>query len=471
MQTTTPPLRALAGLIGFVGTCVIAAVITWVAFGGSTPLQAEGYVVRTVLPDATSLYAGSQVQVSGVTVGKVTGVALARAGVRVALTIGHQYAPLHAGSRVTLRTKTLLGEGFLELTPGPRTAPIIPDGTLLPAGAAIPQQRLQDVLQTFAPATRTRISQLFAGVARAFGGRSQALNDTLGDAAPATENLTSVLATLDSERPSLQALIANAGTTFQAIGEREGDLRSAITAGNAVLSTTAAERAGLGATLDALPPFLRALERTSTSLRAMSGPLTGAVSALEPAVPAIGPALRAIDAAAPTFRSLFDELPATLRAGDGGLPALDSILRATPSAFAQVYTALRQVIPIAQLTSQDAPSLISSFANVDSALNGVLQLGSGHSGHYASGLPTIWNETIAGWKKRLPTSRSNSYPTTSDLAGEASRGALQAYDCRNVNNPDYLPPLGTGTPPCLVQGAYAFDGRQGEYPRLYLAKK
>lgn len=471
MQTTTPPLRALAGLIGFIGVCAIAAIITWVVFGGSVPLQPEGYVVRAVLPDGTSLYAGSQVQISGVSVGKVKNVSLARDGVQVTLTVDHQYTPLHAGSRLTLRTKTLLGEGFVELAPGPRSAPSLPDGTQLPASAAIPQQRLQDVLQTFAPATRQRITQLFAGVARAFAGRSQALNDALGDAAPATENLTSVLQTLDSERPSLRALIANAGTTFNAIGEREGDLRAAITAGNAVLATTAAERAGLGATINALPPFLRSLKTTSDSLRSLSSPLANAVSALEPAVPSIAPALMAIDAAAPTFRSLFKGLPATLNAGDRGLPALDAILRAAPTSFPQVYTALRQVIPIAQLASQDRSSLIASLANVGNALAGRLQLGSGRSTPYASGLPTIWNETIAGWKKRLPSSRSNAYPTTSDLAGEAARGALQAYDCRNLENPPYLPPLGTGTPPCLVQGQYAFDGRTAEYPRLSEAPK
>jgi virulence factor Mce-like protein len=471
MQTKTPSLRSLAAPFAFAGMCVIVAIITWITFGGSVPLQPQGYQLRVVLPDATSVYPGSQVQMSDVQIGKVQSVELAPAGVQVTLELDRQYAPVHRGARVTLRTKTLLGEGYVQLAPGPKNAPPVPDGGTLPASQVVAQQSLQDVLQTFAPATRKRITELFTGISRALAGRSQTLNDSLGTAAPATENLTAVLAVLDAERPSLQALLANAGTAFQALGQRQGALQTAVRAGNDVLSTMAAERTGLGATLDATAPFLRTLRAAAISLGGLSATLTPAVRALQPAVPKLEPALRAIDAAAPTFRALFEGLPAALRAGNAGLPGLTGILRATPPSFAQVYMAARQLIPIAQLASLSRGSLIGSLANLGNVMNGTMMLANGQSAHVASGLPTFWNETIAGWTKRLPTNRMNAYPTSTDLGGEATRGSLESYDCRNLHNIEYLPPFGTGTPPCLVQGSYVFDGRRGEYPRLYLAPK
>jgi phospholipid/cholesterol/gamma-HCH transport system substrate-binding protein len=471
MQTKTPSLRSVAAPFAFAGMCVILAIITWITFGGSVPLQAQGYQLRVVLPEATSVYPGSQVQMSGVQIGKVHSVNLTRAGVQVTLELDRRYAPMHRGAHVTLRTKTLLGEGYVQLAPGPSNEPAVPDGGTLPTSQVLAQQPLQAALETFAPATRRRIAELFSGVSRAFAGRSQALSDSLGTAGPATENLTAVLAVLDTERPSLQALVANAGTAFQALGQRQGALQTAVTAGNDMLATMAAERKGLGATLDALPPFLRTLRSAASSLGSLSTTLTPAVRALQPAVPKLEPALRAIDAAAPPFRALFEGLPAALRAGDLGLPGLTGILRATPPAFAQVYAAARQLIPIAQLASASRGSLIGSFANLGNVMNGTMLLANGQSAHVADGLPTFWNETISGWSKRLPTNRMNAYPTTANLGGEATRGALEAYDCRNLHNIAYLPPFGTGTPPCLVQGSYIFDGRRGEYPRLYLAPR
>ncbi|MHB8692178.1 MAG: MlaD family protein, partial [Solirubrobacteraceae bacterium] len=278
MKTTTPPLRTLAPALAFAGLCVIAAIATWVAFGGSVPFQSKGYELNLVLTDATSLYPGSQVQISGVTIGKIDTVRLQRGSVMVTLAIDPPYAPMHAGARAVVRTKTLLGEGYVQLAPGPRSAPTIPDGGQLPVTHVEPRQQLQDVLQTFSPTTRARIGQLFTGIAKAFGNRSQALSNSLGNAAPTAANLTSVLGVLSSELPSLQAMIANAGTTFAAVGERQGELRAAVNAGDTVLATTATERAGLAATIDALPPFLRTLRTTSTSLGTLGAVLTPAVA-------------------------------------------------------------------------------------------------------------------------------------------------------------------------------------------------
>ena len=58
-------------------------------------------------------------RISGVPVGKVKTVKLARNGLNIAtLQLDAKYAPIPADSRAILRQKTLLGETYVELTPG-----------------------------------------------------------------------------------------------------------------------------------------------------------------------------------------------------------------------------------------------------------------------------------------------------------------------------------------------------------------
>ena len=38
-----------------------------------------------------------------------------------------RFAPLRRDARVTVRSKSLLGEGYVEIAPGPRSAPAVPD--------------------------------------------------------------------------------------------------------------------------------------------------------------------------------------------------------------------------------------------------------------------------------------------------------------------------------------------------------
>jgi hypothetical protein len=45
-----------------------------------------------------------------------------------------------------------------------------------------------------------------------------------------------------------------------------------------------------------------------------------------------------------------------------------------------------------------------------------------------------------------------------------TRGYLQSFQCRHTGNPLLLPPTGTGTPPCDVQGPWTFNGHSSYYP-------
>ena len=91
----------------------------WIAFGGPIPLKPEGYRVQVPFNEATQLAVESDVRISGVSVGKVKEIELDDAGSAVAtLEIDSEFAPIPEDSQAILRQKTLLGETYVELTPG-----------------------------------------------------------------------------------------------------------------------------------------------------------------------------------------------------------------------------------------------------------------------------------------------------------------------------------------------------------------
>jgi virulence factor Mce-like protein len=471
METRTHHPRLLILPVGFTLSCIVLTLFVFVAFGGNLPFAPQGYRINVPLTSAANLVQGSAVQISGVKIGHVVDVKLSGNGARAELEIDPRYAPLGSGATAIARTKTLLGEAYVEIAPGPKSAPTIPDGGTLPTSHVQPEVQLDEFLQTFGPATRSRMRQLFAGISAALGGRGLALNNAFGWSAPAASNLGDVLRTVDAQKTELQRLLAGTADVFQAVGAREGVLRAAVTAGNEVLGATAARARALAATVRALPSFLNQLRATSTTIAAASPDLNAAVTALLPIAPLVPPALRQIDHATPTFSELFHDLPATIGAGERGLPALSAMVAASRTAFAQFYPASRQLIPIIQLMAANPTAPAAPFADVANLTGGVFAGPGGLVQHYATGLPTIWNETIGGWVKRLPTNILNPYVKPGGQLDIAKLGYIKSFDCRNVHNPLYLPATGTGSPPCVQQGPWTFNGKSAFYPRLTEAPK
>jgi virulence factor Mce-like protein len=466
MEARTPHWRAFVLPLSFALACVVLTIATWVSFGGSLPFQPEGYRIYLPLPRATNIYQDTSVRIAGISVGKVVGVSRSGArGARALIELKPQFAPVRTGATAIVRAKTLLGEGYIEIAPGSPDAPPVPDGGTLGAGQVKPTEQLFDVLRTFTPPTRARIRSMFAGLAAATLNRSQALSDSIAYAGPTADNLATIAETLDGQGASLTHLVADTGTVLSALGRRAGVIETAVRAGNDVLAVTAQRNQALRATIVAFAPFLHELRAASTTLGAASGDIGAGVGALERATPQLVPAVTAIDRATPTFRELFLKLPPVLAAGDQELPALNRILDTGQLTLGALYGAMRQLIPVLQLISLDRTSVIGSLANSGQIQNGVMMAPGIGPTHYAAGAVTLWNESLGGWVKKLPTNRSNPYPGPNSEA-DIAHGGLRAFDCRNTGNEEYLPPTGTGAPPCLVQGPVAFNGQRNYYPRL-----
>ena len=122
MVKETPSAGRLAAMVLFTASCVGILLYLWLTFGGSVPLRPEGYRVKVNFPEATQLAQEADVRISGVNVGKVKTKAPDNETGLTATVIELQepYAPIPRNSRAILRQKTLLGETYVELSPGTR---------------------------------------------------------------------------------------------------------------------------------------------------------------------------------------------------------------------------------------------------------------------------------------------------------------------------------------------------------------
>lgn len=468
MQTRTPPRRTVLAAIGFALLCIGLSIAAYASFGGSVPLAPQGYRFRLLVPDAFNLVQGSEVDVSGVKVGEVNDVVRVGNRASITATLQPQYAPLRVGTSAMVRTKTLLGETYLALSPGPREARAIPDGAELAASGVRASVSIDDLLSAFNPHAQAELRSLFTGLASSLAGRGAALSNSLAYASPLARNLNDVFRTLDAQTPDLQKLFAGSGTVLAALGRRQGDLRAVATAGNRALRATAEQNHALAGTVRALPSLLRRLRTAADMITVTSPDLDGAARALVPVARLLPGVLHGINDYLPAFRTLFNQLPATAAAGRRGLPSLTRILTAAPTGLSQLYPTLRQLIPTVQLfATYHEESLVGVFANAASMFNGTFVGPSGKIAHRVNGTIFVSNETLNGWVKRLPTNRANPYPTPTGDTLLGTQGYLDSYDCRNIHNPLYLPPIGTGVPPCTTQGPWSYDGgKPAYYPRL-----
>src|SRR5437764_14834234 len=133
MQKEGPSFGRIAAMVIFALSCFGLLTFLWISFGGSVPLKPKQYQLHVNFPEATTLAEAADVRIAGVPVGKVRSKRLDKKGNRtkVVLSTDPQYAPLPRGTRAILRQKTLLGETFVELTPGQPSSGKLADGGTL----------------------------------------------------------------------------------------------------------------------------------------------------------------------------------------------------------------------------------------------------------------------------------------------------------------------------------------------------
>lgn len=327
METRPPTITRILVAVGFALSCFALALFLWIAFGGPLPLKPEGYRFTVPFKEATQLSAESDVRISGVSVGKVKSINLGSDGrADATIEIDSKYAPIPANTRAILRSKTLLGETYVELSPGSKNGPTLPEGGTLPTAQVSNAVQLDEIFRTFNARTRQAFKVWMQGAGAALNHRGPDLSAAIAELGPFAEQTNRVLRTLDSQQGAVRQLISSGGDVFHALSERRDQLRGLIQNSNAVFQTTARRNADLEQIFEILPTFQRESRLTLERLNTFAANTDPLVTQLQPAARELSPTLIAAGKAAPDLRRFFAGLRGAIRHSDTGFPALRRLL-------------------------------------------------------------------------------------------------------------------------------------------------
>ncbi|HET7416765.1 MAG TPA: MlaD family protein [Solirubrobacterales bacterium] len=430
MSKRAPSTTQLLVITGFALSCFGILLFLWVTFGGPTPFRAKTYEIKVPFNEATQLAEQSDVRISGVNVGKVQSIALAPNGRQALATVAidDQYAPIPQSTRAILRTKTLLGETYIELTPGDREGRELADGGTLSEANIAESVQLDEIFRTFNGQTRAAFQEWMQEAAVAINGQGQNLSYAIGGLEPTFTELDKLFRTLDTQRLAVGQLFRNGATTFQSLRGREGELANLIQSSNAVFSTTARRNRDIEALFRAFPTFLDESRLTVGRLKEFSLEADPLMRQLVPAAEELSPTLIALSKLAPESKGFFEGLGPVIERAPTGFAALRQIFRDEfPPLLRALDPFIRNLNPILVGLKLYRSELTSFFANVAATFQG--ELAETGNPHYLRTIGGLNPETLSTYPKRLAINRNSAYSPPKWAEGLVD-GALPGFDTR-----------------------------------------
>ena len=312
----------------------------------------------------------SQVDISGIEVGRVKSIELGEGDEEgsaiVTLNIEPEYAPVPKDTRAILRAKSLLGEAYIELTPGDKRDGLLEDGDQLPPAQVARSVQLDEVFRTFDEKTRQAFMQGAIDNSIAIGGRGATLNQTLGVLPGTITSLTDVLQVLNEQDQDVSKLIRNTGVVFDALSKRQGQLSGMIRNTDTVFKTLADRDEQLKDFFRVFPTFLRESRATQDRLGDFSDFATPVVRKLVPVAEQLSPTFKASARLAPVSERLYTNLKPVIRKAPRAFPSLRAFLdEDAPTLLARLPDYLAELDPFletASLYRKEIPSLIANAA-------------------------------------------------------------------------------------------------------------
>jgi phospholipid/cholesterol/gamma-HCH transport system substrate-binding protein len=411
MNKQRPRNAAIFTLFAFTASCIGLLIFLWLSFGGALPLTPQGYRFSVEFDQAVELAPEAQVEIAGVSVGRVVSVSLDhRTGLsRAVVQIDKQYIPRPVDTRAILRQKTLLGETYVELSPGSPNAAKLADGGSLPRAQVAPTVQLDQIFSAFDPTTRRAFETWMQQAGISLTNRGQQFNAALADLYPFATNVDSVLAVLRRQGAATTTLLHDGGQVFSALSRSPAQLQGFVRNTNSLFADTAARNASLAATVKAFPAFLTQTRTTINRLARFSVTTKPLIDELRPAAVQLSPALQGLTVLAPELRTLMGDLGPLTRASKAGFPALQRFLDESVPFLERARPYLGGLVPVINYIDTYRRELAGFFANSTATTEGTLSQAYGGNSHYLRISNPINPELLTVYPSRSASNRSNPY--------------------------------------------------------------
>ena len=440
MQKQAPTLGRLLTMVIFALSCFGLLLFLWLSFGGPIPLKPKGYRVQVAIPEANQLAVEADVRSSGVPVGKVRAKDKSGRGNKTIVTIelDREFAPVDADTRVIQRTKTLLGEKYLEITRGTPGGPTVPEGGRLPDASVAETVELDEVLGILDRPTRSLFRTWQQQYGRAVKDRGLDLNDSFGNLPRFAASGTDVLELLDQQEGAVGRLIKNTGVVFGALTEREDQLKNLVVGTDRVFSATASQEQALAETFQIFPTFLDESRETNNDLKSFARQTHPLVRELRPAFQDLAPTLRDVRLLAPDLRDFYRKLDPLITAAQTGLPALGETLTGLRPVLQQLKPFLEQLNPILEWLEYHQHTTADFLSNGGGALVDTVpeQRFPEERGHYLGQFGITGPDSFVLDPNESESSRGNAYldPTGMDGPERSRQLIFPSWRCSNTES-------------------------------------
>jgi phospholipid/cholesterol/gamma-HCH transport system substrate-binding protein len=449
MQKSAPSIGRILVAVGFTLSCFALLLFLWVTFGGPVPFKPESYRFTADFPEAITLAKEADVRIGGVSVGKVKDLALAPDSecqqdpatcntTRATIEIEPQYAPISSDARAILRSKTLLGETYVELTSGSQVQPGQADNTNataransidvgqisgddapgpIPEGGHLAQTQVQnqtqidEIFQGFDQQTREAFQSWMQNSAIAVNGRGLDLNDAFGNLGPFASDASDVLGTLRQQEQSLRTLVHSTGDVFAALTEHDQALAGAIVGANRTFGALASQSRALSDTFKILPTFENESRLTLDRLKPFAEDARPVFHDLRPVARDLSPTLHDVRRLSPYARKLFRNFDPLIKASSTGLPSLRSFVRELRPVMDGLDPFLANFNPLLRWLDYQAPVVGDFLSNPSSSTADFLPAQAGQNAplHLSRQMTIFTAESASIYQNRLATNRGNGY--------------------------------------------------------------
>ncbi len=445
MQKTAPTLGRILTMVAFALSCFGLLLFLWLSFGGPVPLQPKGYRFQVAFGEATQLGTEADVRMSGVSIGKVRTKEIDpdRPNLTVAtIEVDPKFTPIASDARAILRLKTLLGETYVELTPGTPGAAKIPENGRLAQGRVQKTVELDEIFQALDPETRQAFRTWQQQLAGGVRGRGTDLNDALGNLPSFAADGDALLTVLDAQGAGVRRLVRNTGVVFGALTKNEAQLRNLVVNAGDTFDATSSQQEKLAETFRIFPTFLDESKTTLARLETFSRDTDPLIRDLRPVTRDLRPTLADLRRLSPDLVALYQRLDPLIEASKTGLPALRDVLKGTTPVLASSKGFLEQLNPILQWLEYHQLTVSDFIANGGGALADTVPTRTeGERGHYLRQFGPLGPSTVSIAADRRATpgeiERGNAYLNPNVLVGpeHSQRMMFPNFDCYPTGEP------------------------------------
>jgi phospholipid/cholesterol/gamma-HCH transport system substrate-binding protein len=286
----------VAMISAFALLCVGGLGFLAVSMGLEVPGLRSGWRLQASFDGVQGLVPQSDVDVSGVHVGRVVGIGPDGSGGSLVTMVIDSSVRLRQDTKAMLRPKSQLGEQFIELVRQVgSTEPYMSDGYRLPRTQTGQSVALDDILNTLDPQTRASIQTELRQLGVAVDNRQDDINAAIPQVEQAAANLRPLAQIADARQQQIDRILTDLAVILAALADEQDALGRVIVSGDTATGALAKRDQELAGTVQQADRLFASLDQvladTTPADRAALAQLPGTITSGRQLVSTLNPAV------------------------------------------------------------------------------------------------------------------------------------------------------------------------------------